>query len=93
MLPPGALVPIHPIGFLVITDTDLSATAFAPGTFGILVLQVGGNTVLESSTIADSNGTASRSEHLTSGIVVSVLPTCFGPSTFGVIRGYLIPAS
>jgi hypothetical protein len=87
---------------LVITDADLSAffTGNSPGYYSAVGLELGAgaSSVLDSFVLADPSGTLATQQHLTSGIVVSVLPNCFGGSSNStviqaVIRGYLIPAS
>ena len=86
---------------IVITDMDFFAgsTSVAPGVYGALKLNLGNNQVpvLNSAVMADSLGDLATQQHLTSGIVMSVLPTCqSGPGNgFDIVtlRGYLIPAS
>ena len=87
---------------LVITDVDLSAfsTGNSPGYYSAVGLELGTGSVpvLDSFVLADPGGSLATQQHLTSGIVVSVLPNCFGGSSNStiiqaVIRGYLIPAS
>jgi len=88
--------------YLVITDMEFIAFqgANTPGVYEGLGLLLGSanETVLAGYAISDPLGTVATTQHITSGIVMSVLPTCFSPTANNtiqqvVLRGYLIPAS
>src|SRR5262249_33007434 len=87
--------------YLVITDMEFAAfnTVITPGTYEqlALTLPVGNLPVLNSYAISDSLGAVATTQHLTTGIVVSVLPNCSTGTGNNieevVLRGYLIPAS
>lgn len=84
---------------LLITDMDFEAfnTGVTQGAYAGLQLIVGpyGEVVLDSFVMVDSVGTLATQQHLSTGIVMSVLPTCSSPgnSQQVTLRGYLIPAS
>jgi hypothetical protein len=88
--------------YLVVTDMEFVAfnTPSTPGTYELLGLSLGpyNETVLGSYVVVDSTGAVATQQHLTTGIVMSLLPNCStgtGPNTIEqvVLRGYLIPAS
>src|SRR5215471_15321075 len=65
---------------LVITDMEFTAfnTPSTPGTYEALQLVLGpfGEVVLGSFALVDPSGAVATQQHLASGIVMSVLPTC-----------------
>lgn len=87
---------------LMITDMEFYAfnTVSIPGAYEALELTLPpfGEVVLGSFALVDSTGAVATQQHLTTGIVMSVLPTCFTGTSSNtgeqvVIRGYLIPAN
>ena len=81
---------------LVITDVDWVLEGGTPGEMAVAELgffHVGsptGTVYLSTSTIG-SDGRAGKSDHMTSGLVVSALPAVGGPTAM-VLQGYLMPA-
>jgi hypothetical protein len=96
---PYAISPGH---LLVITDMEWSLPGpqfgGTPGTYATLNLEdSAGNVVAFSAALADINGTASKSEHFTAGVVLGAVPGVItGGSPFPVVpgvvlRGYEVP--
>jgi len=92
----GSLFTIPAGDVLVITDVEFEDSSFAAGSYHVN-LDVGGSGVLGGVALVDASGWLVNQHHLTSGIVVSSLPTCgitgTSASPSARIYGYLIQAN
>jgi len=78
---------------LVVMDVDWSLTGGVGGQTASMILAFGPAVIFDSRATFNTDGISGRSEHLTGGRVVSVLPTPIFEKTLNnlVLSGYLAP--